>query len=111
MSDLLPASTFPDAAILMQGMSVHHLRFTVRADEAILFDNQPGSALRGAFYEVIRDNFCTEPEEVRTPDHAQHCPVCWLLADEDRTAQRGRDIPRPVTVEPVDLWEDGRSFY
>jgi len=89
-----------DPTRLMDGLTVHHLRFTVRALDTILFDNQPGSALRGALYEVLRDNFCSEPNGMQTPDHATRCPVCWLLAAEDRQAGRGQNIARPLTVQP-----------
>lgn len=86
---------------LMRGMTVHHLRFTVRASEAVVFDNQPGSALRGALYESLSENFCTDPRNTNAPDHAHYCPTCWLMATEDSHSSRGQDIPRPITVEPV----------
>jgi hypothetical protein len=90
---------------LMQGLTVQHLRFTVRALDTILFDNQPGSALRGALYQVLGDNFCSEPttddQRTQTPDHAARCPVCWLLAAEDRQARRGHNIARPQYRPPA----------
>lgn len=85
---------------LMQGMSVHHLRFTVQPTESIVFDAQAGSALRGALYQSLSENFCSEPGIPLSPDHTEHCPVCWLLAAEDPNASRGENIPRPLTVEP-----------
>lgn len=85
---------------LMQGMTIQHLWFTVRPTESIVFSDQAGSALRGALYQTLADNFCSEPFGAVTPDHALRCPVCWLLAFEDSQAIRGRDVPRPLTVEP-----------
>jgi hypothetical protein len=85
---------------LMRGLSVQHLKFTVRPLESILFDNQPGSALRGALYQVLSSNFCSETSGFVTPDHAGRCPVCWLLAAEDQESKRGQNIARPLTVEP-----------
>ena len=85
---------------LMHGLTVQHLRFTVRPLETISFDNQPGSAFRGALYELLRNNFCSEPKGAQTPDHTLRCPVCWLLAAEDRQAGRGQNIARPLTVQP-----------
>lgn len=85
---------------LMRGLSVHHLRFTVAPTDGILLEGQPGSALRGALYQALADNFCSEPYERVTPDHQERCPVCWLLAAEDEQDARGQDVARPLTVEP-----------
>lgn len=87
---------------LMRGMSVQHLLFTVRPIESIVFSDHPGSALRGALYQALSANFCSEPDGALTPDHAARCPVCWLLAAEDAHSARGRNTPRPLTVEPPD---------
>jgi hypothetical protein len=84
----------------MRGLSVQHLRFTVRPLESIVFGDQSGPALRGALYQALSENFCSEREGPITPDHQSRCPVCWLLAAEDDQAKRGHDIPRPLTVEP-----------
>lgn len=85
---------------LMQGMSVQHLRFTVRAIESITFSNQAGSALRGALYQALSNSFCSEPNGPITPNHVERCPVCWMLAAEHQEDKRGQDIPRPLTIEP-----------
>lgn len=91
-----------DPRTLMRGMSVQHLRFRVRATESIYFENEPGAALRGALYEALARNFCSEAFEVesRAPHHHETCPVCWLLASEDPQAGRGQNIPRPLTLQP-----------
>jgi hypothetical protein len=94
----------------MQGVTVQHLRFHVRARESILFEDQPGAALRGALYQVLADNFCSEAFGPVTPEHSAHCPVCWLLAGEDPDAGRGQNIPRALSVEPpLDqaIWHEG----
>lgn len=85
---------------LMRGVSVLHLRFKAQALTPIAFSQQPGSALRGALYTVMADNFCSEPFVQVTPDHQAQCPVCWLLAQEDGTNRTGRNLPRPLTVQP-----------
>lgn len=85
---------------LMNGISIHHLRFRVHPIESIVLPEQPGTALRGALYQALSENFCSEPFEQQTPDHKDRCPVCWLLASEDPLAGRGENIPRPITVEP-----------
>ncbi len=97
---------------LMQGISVLHLRFKVRATSTILFGDQPGSALRGGLYTVMVDNFCSEPFERVTPDHQARCPVCWLLAQENESNRTGRNLPRPLTIQPPLLTqiEAGQTF-
>lgn len=90
----------PDHQHLMKGLTVQHLRFRVRPTESISFGRQPGSALRGALFQVLSDNFCSEPDGPVTPGHKERCPVCWMLTAEDRQDERGRNIPRPLTVEP-----------
>ena len=85
---------------LMDGLTVQHLRFTVQPTESISLSAQPGTELRGALYQVLSANFCSEPQGPQTPGHAERCPVCWLLASEDQQRERGQDMPRPLTVEP-----------
>src|SRR5690606_21358671 len=95
-----PRTDYMDHEHFMQGVTIQHLRFEVQPVESIVFGEQPGTALRGALYEVLSDNFCSEPNGMLTPDHVAHCPVCWLLAAEDRDAARGQNIPRPLMIEP-----------
>jgi hypothetical protein len=85
---------------LMCGMSALHLRFRARAREAIVFHDQPGTAIRGALYEALATHYCSEREGIVTAGHQDRCPVCWLLAAEDPLNPRGRNLPRPITVEP-----------
>lgn len=84
----------------MQGLSVSHLRFRVRAREGIVLEGQPGSALRGMLYGALSDNFCSEPGGPHTQGHQDRCPVCWLLAFNDPNSPRGRNQPKPVTFHP-----------
>lgn len=85
---------------LMRGMSVQHLRFTVRAKDMLSFAEQPGAALRGALYHALAQHFCSESFDRVTIDHSERCPVCWLMALEDPANQRGRDVARPLTIQP-----------
>ena len=91
---------------LMKGMSVQHLLFEVHPLETIVFGNQPGTAIRGALYQALSASFCSEPGEPLTPDHKEHCPVCWLLDRDNIQDERGQKLPRPITVEPPPLHED-----
>ncbi|HVU14342.1 MAG TPA: CRISPR system precrRNA processing endoribonuclease RAMP protein Cas6 [Phototrophicaceae bacterium] len=103
---MIDPSVLTPAHILMHGMSVQHVRFTVRATERISFDDQPGSALRGALYHALADHFCSEAFARVTADHAERCPVCWLMALEDPANDRGRDVTRPLTIQPPE-----KTFY
>lgn len=85
---------------LLHGLSSITLRFTVRAKQRIVLSGQPGSAIRGALYGVLSDNFCTEQGSPSDDVHIQTCPVCWLLADKDATARGGGDVPRAMTIQP-----------
>lgn len=85
---------------LMRGMSVLHLRFTVRARDTIMFGVQPGTALRGALYEALLTHFCSEREGLQTTGHQQRCPVCKLLAAEDPDRVRGSNPPRALMIQP-----------
>ncbi len=85
---------------LMDGVFVHHLRLEVCAREIASFGAQPGSALRGALYSALASQYCPDRQTVHLPGHQSVCPVCRLLAAEDPTGERGRDLPRPLTIEP-----------
>ncbi|MCU0480194.1 MAG: CRISPR system precrRNA processing endoribonuclease RAMP protein Cas6 [Anaerolineae bacterium] len=83
------------------GFTLQHLFFTVRATESIVFQDTTGSPLRGALYQAMSENFCTEPFAIQqSPDHAKTCPTCWLLNAENPESTRGNHTARPITVEP-----------
>ena len=85
-------------------LTVHHLTFHCRAQEPILWHPFKGSAVRGAFADVLRRTFCPQgPGASGREDadslHAAVCPVCQLLAmpqDEDADG----DLRRPYAVRP-----------
>ncbi len=97
------------AQLLLAGLTVQHLRFTVQAVEALAFFDQPGSALRGGLYRALTDHFCTESTNIKSNDHAVRCPVCWLMALEDPLHQRGRDVARPLTIQPPERSRYGKG--
>jgi hypothetical protein len=81
--------------------TVHHLRFEVEARTPLLLPAHAGPSIRGALWGALRHHFCPASEqEVPPPEHAAHCPVCWLMATDKPDHPRGRDVPRPYTVEP-----------
>ena len=85
-------------------LTIHHLTFHCRAQEPVLWHSFKGSAVRGAFADVLRRTFCPQgPGASGTEDadslHAAVCPVCQLLAmPQDEEA--GGDLRRPYAVRP-----------
>lgn len=83
-------------------LRLHHLRYTIRAEESLALDQQPGSALRGALFHALLRRFCALPLQ---PDCAtcplmQACPVAALVAPMRDEQPRGRDVPRPFVIRP-----------
>lgn len=91
----------------MIDLSIHHLWCTVEAVTPIWLPAESGPALRGALIGALRQHYCPDatfrPAGARIEENAEHramCPVCWLIAEEDARGERGRNIPRPYTIEP-----------
>ncbi|HEY65293.1 MAG TPA: CRISPR system precrRNA processing endoribonuclease RAMP protein Cas6 [Caldilineae bacterium] len=80
-------------------LTSHHLRIEVRAQTPLAFNRQPGGQLRGALFGVLRRHYCPAPDDP-DPGHSAVCPVCWLLAREDRGWWRGNTPVRPYAIEP-----------
>ena len=75
--------------------TVHHLRFTVRAETTIELDAFKGSALRGAWVSHLRTLYCAQ-RDAADPLHQAMCPVCFLLSRESGQG----DDRRPYTFVP-----------
>lgn len=80
----------------MQYFRATHLMFVCEALEPIYLDAQPGKAIRGALYQALINRFSPNEPIVGLPLD----PVRQLLADEDETNVRGRDLPRAFAVVP-----------
>lgn len=86
--------------------TAHHLRFEVQARTPLLLPAYAGPSIRGALFGALRRHFCPgAASELESAEHNTFCPVCWLMATEKPENQRGRDVPRPYTVEPPLLRE------
>jgi hypothetical protein len=79
----------------------------VEAATPITLPEECGSAIRGALVTALRQHYCPDamlrPRGERIeqdPTHRAICPVCWLIALEDDASDRGRNVPRPYTIEP-----------
>jgi len=93
------------------------LRFTCVADNPLTLGGlRAGSRLRGALLNVMRRTTCTlypQPAGAQPrvdPEHAATCPVCWLIAANERPGQERRGY---VLTPPQDAPEQvalGSSF-
>ena len=91
-----------DPVLPTNGLHLHHLRYTLRAEESLALDQHPGSALRGALFHALLQRFCALPqqEECATCPLVQSCPVAALVAPMRDGPLRGRDVPRPFVIRP-----------
>jgi len=90
-------------------LTAHHLRITLAVETAIELDDHPGAALRGMLFNALRGpqnnpalGFCVQRHLPSCADCTlvATCPVASLVATMNLTAERGRDVPRPYTIEP-----------
>lgn len=81
-------------------LSVYRFAFRLRAVERIEFGVQVGAQIRGALFHALRSQACAATREEHDQRHAELCPVCWLMAREAPDAARGKDVPRPFTIQP-----------
>lgn len=91
----------------MTNLTIHHLWISVEATTPIILPTESGPAIRGALVTALRRHYCPDstlrPAGSRVEADAGHraiCPVCWLIAMEDDSADRGRNVQRPYTIEP-----------
>jgi hypothetical protein len=78
-----------------------HLRFVCEATTPVRLDGwRAGSNLRGALGNVMQRAYCAGDR--RDPEHAAICPVCWLLAANEKPGQerRGYALVPPETSGP-----------
>jgi hypothetical protein len=90
----------PAADAGMEGVRVYSIELTMRARQPLGFGVQPGAQLRGALYNALAAQACPIDAPPHPRGSAGDCPVCWLLAQEDSTQNRGRDVPRPLIIQP-----------
>lgn len=90
-------------------LTAHHLRITLTVETPIELDDHPGSALRGMLFNALRGprhnpavGFCVQRHLPTCANCSlvAACPVASLVATLNSQAERGRDVPRPYTIEP-----------
>jgi hypothetical protein len=79
---------------------VHHLRFEVEATTPLVLVAPSGPKLRAALFDALGMVCPLRGNANAPPEHKATCPVCWLLATEKPGHERGKDLPRPLTLEP-----------
>jgi hypothetical protein len=86
----------------MWNLDAHILDIQLRTTTPLVFDEHPGSALRGAIFNALLARFCVNraaPTCAVCPLN-QTCPVSALVAPLRDEAPRGRDVPRPFVLRP-----------
>jgi hypothetical protein len=104
----------------MHHFTAHRLWILAEAQETVELNEHQGSAIRGAFFHALRGHFCfrREATECALCPLSAACPVAFLVSTLDPQSARGRDVPRPFTIQPplpgsghaVEL-PDGRRVY
>jgi hypothetical protein len=84
----------------MSGLTIYPLRFTLEAIDEVAFGDQAGAQVRGALYEALREHANALPMAERGVPSLETDPVHWLMAREDQSAERGKDVPRAFAVQP-----------
>ncbi len=86
----------------MHSFTAHRLWILAEAQETVELNEHQGSAIRGAFFHALRDRFCgnKEASECAACPLVTACPVAFLVSTLDPQSARGRDVPRPFTIQP-----------
>ncbi|MGB9776384.1 MAG: CRISPR system precrRNA processing endoribonuclease RAMP protein Cas6 [Anaerolineae bacterium] len=86
----------------MFSFTAHRLRFITEVQTPVELNEHQGSAIRGALFHALRNRFCMNREvpECAACPLATSCPVAFLVSTLDPASDRGRDVPRPFTVQP-----------
>lgn len=86
----------------MHHFTAHRLIVVAQARETVELNEHQGSAIRGALFHALRHRFCINPEaeECAACPFVSLCPVAFLVSTLDPQSGRGRDVPRPFTIQP-----------
>ncbi|MCS6872755.1 MAG: CRISPR system precrRNA processing endoribonuclease RAMP protein Cas6 [Anaerolineae bacterium] len=84
----------------MAGLTIYPLRFTLEAIDEVVLGEQAGAQIRGTLYTALREHMGDLPIPEQGVPSLDVDPVRWLLAREDESAERGKDVPRAFAVQP-----------
>ncbi len=89
----------------MQNFTAHRLRFVTEVQSTIELNEHQGSAIRGSLFHALRNQFCAyrKADECAGCPLVATCPVATLVSTLKPGGKRGRDVPRPYTIQPP-LW-------
>ena len=86
----------------MENFSAHRLRLVAEVQSTIELNEHQGSAIRGSLFHALQNRFCMnrKVEECADCPLAASCPVATLVSTLKPQGGRGRDVPRPFTIQP-----------
>jgi len=86
----------------MEHFTAHCLRCVAEAQDTIELNEHQGSAIRGALFHALRNRFCANQEAAGCAvcPLVVACPVATLVSTLKPESGRGRDVPRPYTIQP-----------
>ena len=86
----------------MENFTAHRLRVVAEVQSTIELNEHQGSAIRGSLFHALRNRFCMnrEAEECAACPLVASCPVATLVSTLKPQSGRGRDVPRPYTIQP-----------
>lgn len=90
----------------MDHFMAHRLRFVAEVVTPVRMNEFMGGSLRGVFFNALIQGFCMNRPVLRDGGClacplVQTCPVAFLAATLDPQSDRGRDVSRPYTIEPL----------
>jgi hypothetical protein len=94
----------------MENFTAHRLRFVAEVQSSVELNEHQGSAIRGSLFHALRNRFCGNREAAECADCplVATCPVATLVSTLRPASGRGRDVPRPYTVQPPIMGEPAR---
>jgi len=86
----------------MDNFTAHRLRFATEVQSTIELNEHQGSAIRGSLFHALRNRFCgnRQAAECAVCPLVATCPVATLVSTFKPGSARGRDVPRPYTIQP-----------
>jgi len=96
----------------MDHFTAHRLRFVTEVRTPIELNEHQGSAIRGSLFHALRNHFCMNRQvgECAACPLASTCPVATLVSTLRPESGRGRDVPRPYTIQPPLPGKGGHLF-
>lgn len=99
----------------MFSLTMTHLAFECEALTPLRLSGfGAGAQLRGALGGVMRRAYCAATDrDGRSdafPDHADHCPVCWLLAADEHPGEERRGYTLVPMARPPERYQTGDRF-